>query len=156
MTKVQVKKNTVPGTIKHDQHLVVVPIDMLAAAIDSSSKYLSTAPSCFAVVFPLVALFCSAFGVRDWFRLTCSLLASFSPCSARPSVCSLVPSGPVSALLVPPSGYLVVFATARLSCLAWCVVTPWHPSSLSLRLLHDAACAVSVLLLPALMYSPLV
>ena len=29
------------------------------------------------------ALFCSAFGVRDWFRLTCSLLASF-PCSGRP------------------------------------------------------------------------
>ena len=58
MTKVQVKKNTVPGTIKHDQHLVVVPIDMLAAAIDSSSKYVSTAPSCFAVVFPW--LLCSA------------------------------------------------------------------------------------------------
>ena len=34
------------------------------------------------------------------------------------------------ALLVPPSGYLVVFATARLSCFAWCVVTVWLRSSL--------------------------
>ena len=53
--------------------------------------------------FVLLCVWCS-----DWFRLTFSLLASF-PCSGRPSVCSLVPSGPVSALLVPPSGYLVVF-----------------------------------------------
>ena len=37
------------------------------------------------------------------------------PCPARP-LGPLVPSGPVSVLLVPLSGYLVVFATARLSC----------------------------------------
>ena len=36
----------------------------------------------------------------------------------------------VLALLVPPSGYLVVFATARLSCFPWCVVTVWLRSSL--------------------------
>ena len=43
------------------------------------------------------------------------------PVLPSPSVGPLVPSGPVSVLLVPPSGYLVVFATARLSCL-WCGV----------------------------------
>ena len=35
----QVKKKTISGTLKHGQHLVVVLHDMLAAAIDSSSKY---------------------------------------------------------------------------------------------------------------------
>ena len=39
MTMCHVKKNTVPSTLKHGQHLVVVPNNMLAAAIDSSSKY---------------------------------------------------------------------------------------------------------------------
>ena len=52
------------------------------------------------------------------------------PALPAPLVSPLVPSGPVSALLVPPSGYLVVFATARLSCFACCVVTVWHLSSL--------------------------
>ena len=48
-----------------------------------------------------------------------------------PSVGPLVPSGPVSVLLVPPSGYLVVFATAQLSCLWYgSVVTAWLLSSL--------------------------
>ena len=37
------------------------------------------------------------------------------PLSCHPSVGPLVPSGPASVLLVPPSAYLVVFATARLS-----------------------------------------
>ena len=52
-------------------------------------------------------------------------LGSLSPCLVplpalpAPSVSPLVPSVPVGALLVPPSGHLVVFATARLSCL-------WH------------------------------
>ena len=50
--------------------------------------------------------------------LALSLLCSPAALPA-PSVSPLVPSGPVSVLLVPPSGYLVVFATARLSCL-------WH------------------------------
>ena len=45
--------------------------------------------------------------------------------------CPLVLSGPVSALLVPPSGYLVVSATVRLSyLLAWRVVADWLLSSL--------------------------
>jgi len=43
----------------------------------------------------------------------------------------LVLSGPVSFLLVPPSGYLVVSATVRLSyLLAWRVVADWLLSSL--------------------------
>ena len=66
-------------------------------------------------------LFCSSLllvcGVASaWLAL--SLLRS-PPALPAPSVSPLVPSGPVSALLVPPSGYLVVFVAARLSCL-------WH------------------------------
>ena len=48
--------------------------------------------------FPLVALFCFAFGFRGWFHLAYSLLASSLPALPAPSVCPLVPSGPVSAL----------------------------------------------------------
>ena len=48
-----------------------------------------------------------------------------------PLGCLLVFSGPVSVLLVPPSGYLVVSATVRLSyLLAWRVVADWLLSSL--------------------------
>ena len=76
-------------------------------------------PFVFAVVFSSVSLLVFAFGVWGCFGLARSLLASFPPALPAPSVSPLVPSGPVGALLVPPSGYLVVFATARLSCL-------WH------------------------------
>ena len=56
MTTVPSQEETVPDTIKHSQHLVVVPIDMLAAAIDSSSKAFQTEKSaellrCFQNVF---------------------------------------------------------------------------------------------------------
>ena len=61
----------------------------------------------------------------------CSLLAPLSPALPPPWLVSgACWSTPVLALLVPPSGYLVVFATARLSCFAWCVVTVWLRSSL--------------------------
>ena len=76
-------------------------------------------PLVVAVVSSSVALLVFAFGVwgaSAWLAL--SLLRS-TPALPAPSVSPLVPSGPVSVLLVPPSGYLVVFATARLSCL-------WH------------------------------
>ena len=83
-----------------------------------------------AVVFPW--LLCSAlllvFGVGPaWPALS---LHRSPPALPAPLVSPLVPSGPVSALLVPPSGYLVVFTMARLSCFACCVVTVWHLSSL--------------------------
>ena len=73
------------------------------------------------LLLSLPRLLCSSLllvcGVASaWLAL--SLLRS-PPALPAPSVSPLVPSGPVSALLVPPSGYLVVFATARLSCL-------WH------------------------------
>ena len=70
------------------------------------------------VVSSSVALLVSAFGVWGCFGLA-RALALFPPVLPATSVCPLVPSGPVSFLLVPSSGYLVVFATARLSCL-------WH------------------------------
>ena len=75
--------------------------------------------------FPLLLLFCVsclvvllvfALGVWGCCGLARSLLA-LPPPSPPPLVGPLAPSGPVSALLVPPSGYLVVSATARLSYL---------------------------------------
>ena len=61
---------------------------------------------CCLLLFPLVAWFC--------FVVLCSGLAPrglFSPCTALPLLCPpfspLVHAGPVSVLLVPPSGYLL-------------------------------------------------
>ena len=58
-----------------------------------------------------------------------SLLAPPSP----PLSCVLVFSGPVSVLLVPPSGYLVVFATVRLSYfwygVSWLIGSCLHSAS---------------------------
>ena len=81
---------------------------------------------CFCCSLSSVALLVFAFGVwvaSAWLAL--SLLRS--PALPALSIGPLVPSGPVGALLVPPSGYLVVFATARLSCLWGCVVTAFFP-----------------------------
>ena len=60
-----------------------------------------------------VALLVFALGVWGCCGLARSLL--LPPPAPPPLVGPLVPSGPVSALLVPPSGYLVVSATARLT-----------------------------------------
>ena len=57
-----------------------------------------------------------------------------SPLSCSPP-CPSAPSGPVSVLLVPPSRYLVVFATARLSCL-------WYGVLSSLLLMATKASAL--------------
>ena len=104
--------------------------------------------------FPVVVLWCCvcvlAFG-GCWLCLPllfcafflCCLgllrIGSFPPGSVpplvlpAPSVGPLGLSGPVSFLLVPPSGYLLYLATARLSCLVvWSVVTARLLSSLFL------------------------
>ena len=39
MTNVPRQKGDVPGTIKHGQHLIAVPDNMLAVTVDSSSKH---------------------------------------------------------------------------------------------------------------------
>ena len=95
-----------------------------------------------------------------------SLLVSPLP-PHPPWLVLLVPSGPVSALLVPPSGYLVVSATVRLSYLRygvlWLIGSCLHSSSWQQRLrpcvglcpLHHVVGVVQVLLAPALRYSPL-
>ena len=84
-----------------------------------------------------------------------------------PLVCPLGLPGPVSALLVPPSGYLVVSATVRLSYLwygvLWLIGSCLHSSSWQQRLrpcvglcpLHHVVGVVHVPLAPALRYSPL-
>ena len=99
----------------------------------------------------------------------CGLARSLlvSPSLPSPLGCPLVFSGPVSALLVPPSGYLVVSATVRLSYLwhgvSWLIGSCLHSSSWQHRLrpcvglcpLHHVVGVVHVPLAPALRYSPL-
>ena len=89
------------------------------------------------------------------------------PFPPLPPSCPLVFSGPVSALLVHPSGYLVVSATVRLSYLwhgvSWLIGSCLHSSSWQQRLrpcvglcpLHHVVGVVHVPLAPALRYSPL-
>jgi len=84
-----------------------------------------------------------------------------------PLGCLLVFSGPVSCLLVPPSGYLVVSATVRLPYLwhgvSWLIGSCLHSASWQQRLrpcvglcpLHHMVGAVHVPLALALRYSPL-
>jgi len=69
--------------------------------------------SCAVVVFSFVTLR-FAFVVWGCFGLALSPGWVSSLVLPSLSVAPLVPSGPVSVLLVPPSRYLVVFATARL------------------------------------------
>ena len=89
------------------------------------------------------------------------------PPAPPPLVGPLVPSGPVSALLVPPSGYLVVPATARLpylwSGVLWLIGSCLHSSSwqqrprpcVGLCPLHHVVGVDLVPLAPALRYLPL-
>ena len=102
----------------------------------------------------------------SWVRAVWLALSWFPP-PYPPWLVLLVPSGPVSALLVPPSGYLVVSATVRLSYLRygvlWLIGSCLHSSSWQQRLrpcvglcpLHHVVGVVRVLLAPALRYSPL-
>ena len=88
-------------------------------------------PFVFAVVFPWLPCFALLLvcGVASaWLAL---YLLCF-PCSARPSVSPLVPSAPVSVLLVPPSGiwFWLYLGRPVVMPMAWCVVTAWHLSSL--------------------------
>ena len=98
----------------------------------------------------------------------CGLASSLlvSPSLPSPLGCPLVFSGPVSVLLVPPSGYLVVSATVRLSYLwhgvSWLIGSCLHSASWQQRLrpcvglcpLHHVVGVVHVPLAPALRYSP--
>ena len=93
-----------------------------------------------------VALLVFALGVWGCCGLARSLL--LPPPAPPPLVGPLVPSGPVSALLVPPSGYLVVSATVRLSYLwygvLWLIGSCLHSSSWQQRLLHHVVGVVQV------------
>ena len=77
----------------------------------------------------VAAVFCSLFGCFDFLLLVLGVVAVWPALSCcpllplPPLVGPLVPSGPVSVLLVPPSGYLVVSVTARLPYL-WYGVLP--------------------------------
>ena len=116
-------------------------------------------------VFGVVAVF--FFALVSWVRAVCSISPRFPPSLPTPLGLSSVPSGPVSALLVPPSGYLVVSATVRLSYLRygvlWLIGSCLHSSSWQQRLrpcvglcpLHHVVGVVQVPLAPALRYSPL-
>ena len=89
-----------------------------------------------------------------------ALFRSPSPC------CLLVVSGPVSVLLVPPSGYLVVSATVQLSYLwygvSWLIGSCLHSAPWQQKLrpcvglcpLHHVVGLVHVFLAPSLRYSP--
>ena len=116
-------------------------------------------------VFGVVAV--SFFALVSWVLAGWPALSWFPPSLPSPLGCPLVSSGPVSALLVPPSGYLVVSATARLSYLwygvLWLIGSCLHSSSWQQRLrpcvglcpLHHVVGVVHVPLAPALRYSPL-
>ena len=97
----------------------------------------------------------------------CGLARSFLfPPLPSPLGCLLVVSGPVSVLLVPPSGYLVVSATVRLSYLwygvPWLIGSCLHSAPWQQRLrpcvglcpLHHVVGVVHVPLAPSLRYSP--
>ena len=139
-------------------------------------------PLCFPCGFPFVVLRGSfllllLFGVFGVVAVSfcpcvlgaCGLARSLlvSPLPPHPLGSSSVPSGPVSALLVPPSGYLVVSATVRLSYLwygvLWLIGSCLRSSSWQQRLrpcaglcpLHHVVGVVQVPLAPALRYSPL-
>ena len=97
----------------------------------------------------------------------CGLARSLlAPPLPSPLGCLLVFSGPVSVLLVPPSGYLVVFATVRLSYLwygvSWLIGSCLLSASWQQRLrpcvglcpLHHVVGVVHVPLAPSLRYSP--
>ena len=102
--------------------------------------------------------------------LGCLRFGPLSPGFPLPSpprlVVCLAFSGPVSVLLVPPSGYLVVSATVRLSYLwhgvSWLIGSCLHSASWQQRLrpcvglcpLHHVVGVVHVPLAPALRYSP--
>ena len=114
----------------------------------------------------LVALLVCALGAWGCCGLARSLLA-LPPPSPPPLVGPLAPSGPVSVLLVPPSGHLVVSATVRLSYrwygVLWLIGSCLHCSSWQQRLrpcvglcpLHHVGGVIQVPLAPALRYSPL-
>ena len=88
------------------------------------------------------------------------------PSLRSPRGCLLVFSGPVSVLLVPPSGYMIVFATVRLSYLwhgvSWLIGSCLHSASWQQSLrpcvglcpLYHGVGVVHVPLAPALRYSP--
>ena len=104
------------------------------------------------------------FALVAWVLAVWPALSWFPPPS--PLGCLLVFSGPVSVLLVPPSGYLVVSATVRLSSLwhgvSWLIGSCLHSASWQQRLrpcvglcpLHHVVGVVHVPLAPALRYSP--
>ena len=110
---------------------------------------------CRLVFFALVAWVLEVWPALSWF-----------PLPPLPLGCLLVFSGPVSVLLVPPSGYLVVSATVRLSYLwhgvSWLIGSCLHSASWQQRLrpcvglcpLHHVVGVVHVPLAPALRYSP--
>ena len=96
----------------------------------------------------------------------CGLARSLLVSPPSPLGCLLMFSGPVSVLLVPPSGYLVVSATVRLSYLwhgvSWLIGSCHHSASWQQRLrpcvglspLTPCCGVVHVPLAPALRYSP--
>jgi hypothetical protein len=114
-------------------------------------------------VFGVVAV--SFFALVAWVLAVWPALSWFPPLPS-PLGCLLVFSGPVSVLLVPPSGYLVVSATVRLSYLwhgvSWLIGSCLHSASWQQRLrpcvglcpLHHVVGVVHVPLAPALRYSP--
>ena len=107
-------------------------------------------------------------------RLVVVCPCGFRACGLARSLLASLPSpwlspvfsGPVSVLLVPPSGYLVVFATVRLSYLwygvSWLIGSCLHSASWQQRLrpcvglcpLHHVVGVVHVPLAPSLRYSP--
>ena len=121
---------------------------------------LVVAARCFVVVVVLLLFALVALVLAVWPAL------SWLPPPPLPLGCLLVFSGPVSVLLVPPSGYLVVFATVRLSYLwygvSWLIGSCLLSASWQQRLrpcvgicpLHHVVGVVHVPLAPSLRYSP--
>ena len=101
-----------------------------------------------------------------WVLAVLPALSWLPPPLPSPRGCPLVFSGPVSVLLVPPSGYLVVSATVWLPYLwhgvSWPIGSCPHSASWQQRLrpcvglcpLHHGVGVVHVPFAPALRYSP--
>ena len=106
------------------------------------------------------------FALVAWVLVVWPTLSCFPPSPPRVLVCWFF-SGPVSVLLVPPSGYLVVSTTVRLSYLwhgvSGLIGSCLHCASWQQRLrpcvglcpLHHGVGVVHVPFAPALRYSPL-
>ena len=158
------------GPVPSAAHLLLALVVPVSVGLYLYASRLAFFSCCFGLLSLVVVARCFVVAVvLLLFALVAFVLAVWPALSWLPSPplgCLLVFSGPVSVLLVPPSGYLVVFATVRLSYLrygvSWLIGSCLHSASWQQRLrpcaglcpLHHVVGVVHVPLAPSLRYSP--